>query len=69
MLIDHQVNPIDKHHTFNKVSYLEIYENYFDEFRDKDISFLEIGVNDGASLRTWKSYFQYGKIYGIDIDP
>ena len=60
---------VDKHHTFNKVSYLDIYEKYFDEFRDKGVSFLEIGVNDGASLRTWKSYFQHGRIYGIDIDP
>ena len=33
------------------------------------MSLLEIGVKDGASLRTWKSYFRRGRIFGIDIDP
>ena len=56
-------------HSFMGSSYLDIYENYFLEHRDKDISVLEIGVKDGASLRTWRAYFGNAKIYGIDIDP
>ena len=50
-------------------SYLHIYEKYFHDFKDKYISVLEIGIRNGASLRTWKSYFKNAKIYGIDIDP
>jgi len=30
---------------------------------------MEIGGKDGASLRSWKSYFSKGNIYGIDMDP
>lgn len=60
---------INEEHSFAKLSYLDIYDMYFRTFRDKNISLLEIGVKDGASLRTWKSYFQSGSIFGIDIDP
>ena len=59
----------DQNHTFNNLSYLDIYEKYFQEYRNKNISILEIGVRSGDSLRTWKSYFKNGEIYGIDIDP
>ena len=59
----------DQNHTFNNLSYLDIYEKYFQEYRNKNISILEIGVRSGDSLRTWKSYFKHGEIYGIDIDP
>jgi len=60
---------VDQNHTFNNLSYLDVYEKYFLEYRDKNISILEIGVRSGDSLRTWKSYFKHGEIYGIDIDP
>ncbi len=56
-------------HSFMNLSYLDIYEKYFDELRDKDISVLEIGVKDGESLIAWRSYFTNAKIYGMDIDP
>lgn len=59
----------DDNHSFNSMSYLDIYEKYFLEFRDNDINFLEIGVRNGESLRTWKSYFKRGNIFGLDIDP
>jgi len=59
----------DQNHTFNNLSYLDVYEKYFQEYRNKNISILEIGVRSGDSLRTWKSYFKHGEIYGIDIDP
>jgi len=59
----------DQTHTFNNLSYLDVYEKYFQEYRNENISILEIGVRSGDSLRTWKSYFKHGEIYGIDIDP
>ena len=59
----------DQNHTFSNLSYLDIYEKYFQEYRNKNISILEIGVRSGDSIRIWKSYFKFGEIYGIDIDP
>lgn len=45
----------------------EYYENKFLNFRDKEITLVEIGVRSGASLCLWKNYFsKKAKIYGID---
>ena len=60
---------VNKYHTFDGLSYLDIYETYFYKFKKKKIFILEIGVKSGASLRTWKSYFRKGVAFGIDIDP
>lgn len=50
--------------------YLEVYDRYFSKFRNKEISFLEIGVENGGSLEMWKDYFgPKAKIYGVDINP
>jgi hypothetical protein len=50
--------------------YFEIYDRYFSKYRDKEISILEIGVENGGSLRMWRNYFgNKAKIYGIDINP
>ncbi|MFH2101999.1 MAG: hypothetical protein ABIJ39_01405 [Chloroflexota bacterium] len=67
--IYHLTDKFDENHSFAGLSYLDIYEKYFKQFRNKRVSVLEIGVKDAASLRTWKSYFRKGNIYGIDIDP
>lgn len=48
--------------------YFEIYDRYFSKFRNKEISILEIGVDNGGSLQMWKEYFGLkAKIYGVDI--
>jgi spermidine synthase len=60
---------VDSEHTFGGMSYLDIYEKYFGPLRHKQIHVLEIGVKDGASLRTWEAYFPNARIYGVDIDP
>jgi len=65
----HLTDKFDENHIFSGLSYLDIYEKYFEQFRNKRLSIFEIGVRDGASLRTWKSYFKRGNVYGIDIDP
>ena len=52
----HGTDKVDQNHTFNNLSYLDIYERYFEKFKDRDVSILEIGVRAGESLRTWKSY-------------
>ncbi|MDR2601829.1 MAG: hypothetical protein LBC53_05180 [Spirochaetaceae bacterium] len=50
------------------------YMNHLKKFKNRKIKLLEIGVggyenpNDGGnSLRMWKKYFPFGKIFAIDI--
>lgn len=54
--------------------YTPHYMTHFKKFRNKKIHLLEIGVGGyknpkegGNSLRMWKKYFPFGKIYSIDI--
>lgn len=56
-------------HQFNGRTFLDIYEKYFQDYTDKNIVFLEIGVLNGSSLRVWDEFFVNSKIIGIDIDP
>ncbi len=54
--------------------YTQHYQTHFKKFKNKKINLLEIGVGGydnphagGGSLKMWKRYFSYGKIYSIDI--
>jgi len=49
-------------------SYLYNYEKFFDKFRNKKISLLELGVYKGGSLLMWSKYFKKGNIVGVDIN-
>ena len=51
----------------NKTGFIPIYESIFDCLREKEINILEIGVENGHSLRLWRDYFTKAKICGIDI--
>ncbi len=49
--------------------YFDIYTRHFDQYRDRPIKMLEIGVFRGGSLRMWKDYFHPDStIVGIDVD-
>jgi hypothetical protein len=51
------------------VHYFPIYERHFCWFRDKSITFLEIGVSQGGSLGMWQGYLgPLAKVVGIDVD-
>lgn len=59
---------IGEHH------YTEHYQNHLKKFKYKNVNLLEIGVGGyenpnwgGESLRMWKRYFCFGKIFGLDI--
>lgn len=49
--------------------YLRHYERMMAGFRDRPITLLEIGIDQGASLRTWETYFPQASIVGVDIVP
>ncbi|MHA6689585.1 class I SAM-dependent methyltransferase [Devosia sp. A449] len=50
--------------------YLEAYEHYLSPFRDKDVSLLEIGAQNGGSLEIWAKYFSNARVItGVDINP
>ena len=51
-----------------KHSYLEVYEDIFYYYRNKEINILEIGVQFGASSQLWHEYFQKSKLTLIDIE-
>jgi hypothetical protein len=53
-----------KHH-----NYLQFYEQFFSGRRNDEIKFLEIGIFQGASLKTWQEYFPNARIVGVDIRP
>ncbi len=52
----------------NDYGFLDIYENYFKNLRNKNLNILEIGVDKGDSLRLWREYFINSRICGLDID-
>lgn len=65
-------------------SYGNIYDNLFFRYKNKKFNFLEVGIGStdkkiksslppksitGASLRSFRDYFNQANIYAIDIDP
>ena len=59
------------HYGTDKVehNYMPFYQTRFDPIQSRPIALLEIGIMDGASLRTWRDYFEHGRVFGVDIDP
>lgn len=51
------------------IDYFEIYHRSFSKYRGTDITFLEIGVQNGGSLHMWRRYLgPNAKIIGIDVN-
>ena len=51
-------------------TYFQVYDEIFEKFIDKKITFVEIGVLNGGSLKMWKNYFgDNARIIGIDLNP
>lgn len=48
--------------------YTPIYNDYFRDFKNEDINFLEIGIGNGASIKIWNRYFKKAKLNFVDID-
>lgn len=60
------VKPSEGHHG-PRLHFTTIYEKYMEEFREREISLLEIGIGSGPSLKMWQDYFSSAKIHAIDI--
>ena len=60
----------DEHRQIDKwLHYFEVYDKWFKDFRNKDIVFVEIGVQNGGSAQMWRHYFgDKATIIGVDID-
>lgn len=51
-------------------NYFLVYEQLFSQFRNKPITFMEIGVLGGGSLFMWREYFgKSARIIGVDLNP
>ena len=50
-----------------KHNYTKLYSLYFGDIRLEKLKILEIGVDKGFSLKSWKKYFPNSEITGIDI--
>ncbi|NMC98473.1 MAG: class I SAM-dependent methyltransferase [Bacteroidales bacterium] len=77
IIAQYSLNKLGKIYATDKVGshhYTQHYNTHFKKHRLKRINLLEIGVGGysnpsagGNSLRMWKRYFPFGKIYSIDI--
>lgn len=70
----HSLSDLHQAHT-GKVSdkwasYLAVYDRTFNALRERPVSLLEIGVQNGGSLEVWSRYFPAAThIVGCDIHP
>ena len=53
--------------TKKMMGYINIYEKYLHELKNKKLNILEIGVESGESLRMFSEYFKNSNIIGLDI--
>ena len=59
-----------KLHSSKSNTYFHIYDELFHKYRNKKITFVEIGVKWGGSLLMWKKFFgNESRIIGIDLYP
>jgi hypothetical protein len=59
-----------KYYSLKYKNYFPIYEKLFSRFKNKKVTFVEIGVFSGGSLFMWKNFFgKNSRIIGIDLNP
>ena len=59
-----------KYISYKVSTYFDIYDHLFLKFKNKNITFVEVGVFSGGSLEMWRKFFgNKARIIGIDINP
>lgn len=67
-LIDHFKS--SKYWSLKYKNYFNVYENIFKNFKNKKVTFVEVGVFSGGSLFMWRKFFgKKARIIGIDLNP
>lgn len=56
------------HFSIKHEKYFDVYEKLLSKFKDKEITFVEIGIHNGGSLYIWKKFLPKAKIIGIDLN-
>jgi hypothetical protein len=67
--LKHGTDKTDENHQYKGIGFLDTYERYFEPRRLGVKTFVEIGVQNGQSLRLWEEYFPNASIFGVDINP
>ena len=58
-----------KNYSRKHKKYFNVYDNIFSHYKNKKITFVEVGLLDGGSLLIWRKYFgPNARIIGIDIN-
>ena len=58
------------HPSFKHTTYFSVYDKLFSQYRNKEITFVEVGVLQGGSLFMWREFFgPKARIIGIDLNP
>jgi hypothetical protein len=59
-----------EHSSIKYKKYFKVYDLLFSKYINKKITFVEIGVLNGGSLKIWKNFFgKKARIIGIDVNP
>jgi hypothetical protein len=59
-----------KYKSIKHSTYFDSYDHFFNYYRGKEITFVEIGVLGGGSLFMWRDYFgPKARIIGVDLNP
>ena len=59
-----------KYYCLKHNNYFNIYDDLFEKYRNRKITFVEIGIFSGGSLFMWRDYFgKKARIIGIDLNP
>ena len=62
------LNTLGRKYGTDKVNhgFLKVYEELFENFKNEEMNFLEIGVFFGSSIKMWREYLPKSKIFGLD---
>ena len=59
-----------KYYCSKHTNYFNVYDDLFSSYKNKKITFVDIGVFSGGSLFMWKKFFgKRAKIIGVELNP